>query len=77
VPVKAKFLWIEISGIKAGSWNTGATPFLRASSGDTNLISLPCNLIDPLSVEMTPVRIYTKVDFSAPVAPSNAWISPG
>ena len=50
---------------------------MRASSGDENLISLPCNLIVPLSEVITPVKIFTKVDLPAPFAPRSAWISPG
>ena len=65
------------SGTSAGSWKTGARPSLAACIGDRARAALPLTEIVPWSGRITPVRHLTSVLFPAPLAPSNAWISPG
>ncbi len=70
--------WARVrSGISDGSWNTVAIPADLASVGLRRRTGSPCTDVVPASEVMTPERILTSVLLPAPLAPSNAWISPG
>ena len=76
VPVSFMFWRTVRSGIRAGSWNTDASPATRAPAGEPTASGLPASSIVPASAPITPVRIFTSVLLPAPFAPSSAWISP-
>src|SRR6185312_2529369 len=61
---------------RARSWNTVAMPSAMESTGVWIVTSLPSKLTVPRSCGCTPARILTRVDFPAPLSPTNATTSP-
>ena len=77
VCVRRRFDRTSRSGMSAGSWYTGTRPVRRASAGEWTARSWPRTRMRPRSGRTAPVRILTRVDLPAPLAPMSAWTSPG